>query len=159
MGDIPMEAYNGDSIPEYARIHSVAIPFCVVHAFDDPLVTWRTAAANTGLMNPKNLTNAVKTGNLMILLTKAGGHVGWPLGWLPFVDKWKWMNDVASTFVNAVHVVSRQQIVNRQCELTDDSTCTANDDNDGSTDELDSNGESETADEIAEGINEVDDVQ
>jgi predicted alpha/beta-fold hydrolase len=72
LGDIPLEAYDGHSLPENARIHNVAIPFCVVHAFDDPLVTWRTVSANNGLMHPANLTASVKTGNLMILLTKAG---------------------------------------------------------------------------------------
>jgi predicted alpha/beta-fold hydrolase len=35
-------------------------------------------------------------------LTKRGGHVGWPLGMFPWQHKWKWMNNVASTFVQAV---------------------------------------------------------
>ena len=119
-----MEAYGADgSLPDKARIHNVAIPFCVVHALDDPLVTWRTVAANQGLMHPTNLTAQVKTGNLMILLTKAGGHVGWPLGLLPFLDKWKWMNDVAMTFVQAVETVKHSN--NPQCVNSEDMTCTA----------------------------------
>jgi len=108
LGDIPLEAYDGDMLPDDARIHTVSIPLCVVHALDDPLVTWRTVAANTGLMHPTNLTAAVKSGNVMILLTKAGGHVGWPLGWLPFVDNWKWMNDVGMHFVEAVNSVKQK---------------------------------------------------
>lgn len=81
--------------------HDVAIPFCVVHALDDPLVTWRSVAANDGLMHPSNLT-ATGSGNLFLLLTKRGGHVGWPLGWAPFVDNWKWMSDVSMSFITAV---------------------------------------------------------
>ena len=115
LGDIPLEAYYDDALPQDARIHTVAIPFCVVHALDDPLVTWRTVAANDGLLHPAKLTTQVKSGNLLVLLTKAGGHVGWPLGWLPFVDQWKWMNNVAMTFVEAVDEVSRQHRVHRQC--------------------------------------------
>jgi len=35
-------------------------------------------------------------------------HVGWPLGWLPFINKWKWMNDIAKDFVEA-NIRARQQ--------------------------------------------------
>lgn len=111
LGDFPLEAYKqpqnstSDNINTRRRLHDLAIPLCVVHALDDPLVTWKAVAANDGLMHPTRLTKNETGGssNLMILLTKAGGHVGWPLGWLPFVDKWKWMNDAAMTFVEAVH--------------------------------------------------------
>ena len=52
-------------------------------------------------MYPPNL---VKTGAgyLMILLTKRGGHVGWPLGLNARANKWQWMNDAAKHFVDAV---------------------------------------------------------
>ena len=126
LGDVPLEAYQkqGATLPPTARIHKIAIPFCVVHALDDPLVTWRTVAANHGLLHPSNLTNSVKSGNLLILLTKAGGHVGWPLGWFPFIHKWKWMNNVAITFVEAVQAVSRQRGgTNRQCTNPDENVC------------------------------------
>jgi len=86
----------------FVRSHNVSVPLLVVHALDDPLMTWRTVAANDGLMHPANLTSRTGSGNLFILLTKRGGHVGWPLGLLPFVDKWRWMSDVSSSFVGAV---------------------------------------------------------
>lgn len=78
----------------------VAIPFCVVHALDDPLVTWETVGATEGLRHPANLTKA--NPNIFILLTRAGGHVGWSTGMLPFVDKWQWMSDITMSFTNAV---------------------------------------------------------
>jgi predicted alpha/beta-fold hydrolase len=43
LGDIPLDAYQKEAtLPEHARIHNVAIPFCVVQALDDPLVTVRS---------------------------------------------------------------------------------------------------------------------
>jgi predicted alpha/beta-fold hydrolase len=101
LGDIP---WNTEGLPEVqntGKINSITIPFCVLHAFDDPLVTWRATVNNEGLMNPESLVKS-GSGNLMLLLTKSGGHVGWPLGIFPFKDKWKWMNDAAMTFGQAV---------------------------------------------------------
>jgi len=82
--------------------HNVSIPLLVVHSLDDPLITWRTVAANSGLMHPANLTSKTGSGNLFLLLTKRGGHVGWPVGMLPFVEKWRWMSEISSSFVDAV---------------------------------------------------------
>ena len=73
----------------------------MIHALDDPLITWQTVAANCGIMHPGNLTK-LGSGNLFLLLSKRGGHVGWPLSTLPFIDNWEWMNDNAMYFVNAV---------------------------------------------------------
>lgn len=106
LGDIPM---NKDGLLEEennGKIHSVAIPLCVVHSFDDPLVTWRATASNKGFMHPENLVKS-GNGNVMLLLTKAGGHVGWPLGVVPIFYKWKWMSDVAMTFGQAVASAKR----------------------------------------------------
>lgn len=112
LGDIPLSTKTHDGsglvVDEHegnnnldGKIHSVAIPFCVLHALDDPLVTWKATADNEGFMHPNNL---VRTGSgyLMILFTKAGGHVGWPLGVFPFRRKWKWMSNVATSFGQAV---------------------------------------------------------
>jgi predicted alpha/beta-fold hydrolase len=101
LGDIPIEEYNGPSLEPQRRIQSLSIPLLVIHALDDPLVTFRTVGANHGLMHPTNLTKT-GTGNLLLLLTKGGGHVGWPLGWFFFLNTWKWMNDAAMSFTNAV---------------------------------------------------------
>jgi predicted alpha/beta-fold hydrolase len=76
LGDVPPEEYDTDQLPPIRRINNIAIPFCLLHALDDPLVTWRTVAANHGLMHPRNITKT-GSGNLLVLLTKRGGHVGW----------------------------------------------------------------------------------
>ena len=102
LGDIP-ETHTGLlPINNDGKIHSVSIPFLVVHALDDPLITWRTVANNEGFMHPERLSRS-GSGNLVLLLTRSGGHVGWPLGINPGIAKWKWMNDVAMTFAQAVH--------------------------------------------------------
>jgi hypothetical protein len=38
----------------------------------------------------------------MLLLTKAGRHVGWPTGIIPTYEKWRWMSDTGMGFVQAV---------------------------------------------------------
>ena len=86
----------------WGRIGDVAIPFAVLQALDDPLVGWRTI----GTDNPQELANS-GSGNVMLLLTKAGGHVGWPLGSNPKRNGWKWMNDAARDFVTAVDLARR----------------------------------------------------
>lgn len=100
LGDVPMEEYETEIAP-HRQIHQLAIPFCVIHALDDPLVTWRTVAHNKGAMHPANLAKTGK-GNLLLLLTHKGGHVGWPLGMLPYLQNWSWMNDAAATFAQSV---------------------------------------------------------
>merc|ERR1712087_326529 len=60
------------------KVDSISIPLVVLQALDDPLVTWRATCANEGLMHPDKLV-ATGSGNLVLLLTKFGGHVGWPV--------------------------------------------------------------------------------
>jgi predicted alpha/beta-fold hydrolase len=103
LGDISLEDLRQLPAAEVpaAKIHNVSIPLCVLHGLDDPISTWRTVAANEGFMRPDHLVST-GTGNLMLLLTGTGGHVGWPLGWLPFRRSWEFMNEAAATFVESV---------------------------------------------------------
>lgn len=55
---------------EWGRIGNVSTPLAVLQALDDPLVGWRTV----GTANPQGLADS-GSGNVMLLLTKAGGHV------------------------------------------------------------------------------------
>jgi len=72
LGDTPLEFHSEATAPAGTRIHNITIPICVIHALDDPLISWRTVAANGGLMHPENLTKT-GAGNLFLLLTKRGG--------------------------------------------------------------------------------------
>eukprot|EP00984_Skeletonema_dohrnii_P019263 scaffold9179_cov124-Skeletonema_dohrnii-CCMP3373.AAC.1 len=82
---------------EWGRIANTSIPFAVLQALDDPLVGWRTI----GTDKPQELVDS-GNGNIMLLLTKAGGHVGWPLGLNPAANSWKWMSDSVRDFALAV---------------------------------------------------------
>lgn len=106
MGDLPMGNADSDDL---GRIKNVAIPFCILSALDDPLVTWKTIADNEGGRHPSNVTQSA--GNLLMLLTKGGGHVGWPLGWNPRNEGWRWMNDAAGSFVAAYGVAKEEETV------------------------------------------------
>jgi hypothetical protein len=100
------------------KIANISIPMLVLQALDDPVSTWRNVAANHGLMHPENLVRTGQ-GNLVVLLTQKGGHVGWPLGWWPSKNKWKFMSDVAAGFVNAVWE-TRQRQQQQKSKLLDD---------------------------------------
>ncbi len=101
LGDIPHDANNQLPMDNRGKIHDVSIPLVVVQALDDPLVTYRATCQNTGFLHPENLVKS-GTGNVLILLTKAGGHVGWPLGTVPMTESWRWMSDVVMSFTRAV---------------------------------------------------------
>jgi len=55
---------------EWGRIGNVSIPFAFLMALDDPIVGWRTL----GTTDLKGLVNS-GSGNIMLSLTKSGGHV------------------------------------------------------------------------------------
>jgi predicted alpha/beta-fold hydrolase len=79
-----------------------AIPHLVLQAFDDPISTWRTNAANekSSVLYPSNLVAHEESSNLVLLLTSLGGHLGWPMGWMP--HSWDYMNNlVAAGFVSS----------------------------------------------------------
>ena len=50
---------------EWGRIANVSVPFAVLQALDDPLLSWRTIGTN----DPQRLAEAGK-GNILLLLTK-----------------------------------------------------------------------------------------
>ena len=87
-----MSAYSDKS-----RISNVDIPFLILHALDDPLISWRT------LGDPNEIVHSGK-GNILMLITKSGGHVGWPMGINPTIHTWKYMNDCVSDFVHSLQL-------------------------------------------------------
>jgi predicted alpha/beta-fold hydrolase len=115
LGDIPLSQQllvgqdKGGSALVHGKINNVSIPLCVLHALDDPVSTWRTIVGKQGLLRPEHLVQATR-GNLMLLLTATGGHIGWPLGWMSFLQNWKFMNEAAATFVEAVATAHQQKV-------------------------------------------------
>lgn len=95
MGDFDLNGYEG-------RISQVSIPLLCVHSLDDPI------GSSKSFHDP---TMVSKSGNgyTMLLFTRTGGHVGWPLGWNPAKYGWSWMSDTASSFAESVHQVHSNQ--------------------------------------------------
>jgi len=125
LGDIPVEEYEqNDDANGKGAIQTVSIPFCVVHALDDPLISWRTAAANRGFLRPDNLVRS-GSGNTMMLLTKGGGHVGWPTGLIPFFGNWEWMSQLPLSFADAIIRAKRKKGKEREEDATTAAAATA----------------------------------
>ncbi|KAL3802770.1 hypothetical protein HJC23_007547 [Cyclotella cryptica] len=89
MGDFI--SFNGKE----GRIANVSIPLCMVQSLDDPVGTWRS------FHDPQKVATT-GNGSTLILFTRTGGHVGWPLGMNPRIHGWSWMGDVAASFVDAI---------------------------------------------------------
>jgi len=122
LGDVPLDvlqkstmANDTSSLRKY-NFAKISVPLCVLHSFDDPISTWRTNAGNVGLMHPSNLVR-VGNGNVLLLLTKRGGHVGWPTGWFSHRQGWEFMNEAAASFVEAVDAVKKSRRRRRRRQL------------------------------------------
>lgn len=94
MSDFDSKGYEG-------RISNVSIPLLCVQSLDDPIGYWKT------FHNPSKVAKS-GSGNTMLLFTKTGGHVGWPLGWRPSLEGWSWMSDCASSFAESVSRTRRR---------------------------------------------------
>jgi len=68
-----------------ARLAGAKVPLVVVHAIDDPISIYEVTLAK----------HVPKTDNVLLLSTKHGGHIGWPLGWTPAKKRWSFMVDIA----------------------------------------------------------------
>ena len=79
-------AYHDD------RWRDIAIPTLIVNAVDDPVLHIDDAVV------PEM---ALQNSYIMFLATKRGGHIGWPTG-LSVRDGYRWMSDVALSFMNAI---------------------------------------------------------
>lgn len=121
LGDIPLADHAKNNTLAFAgkKIANVSIPLCILHALDDPISSWRTVAAPHGLLRPDMLVQSGQ-GNLMMLLTKAGGHVGWPLGWLSPMGwfsprrNWEFMSEAVADYTEAVRK-AKQERENQEC--------------------------------------------
>jgi len=87
------------SVDDYYRdascsrfIPHVKIPLLCLSALDDPIV-------------PKEcipFEECKKNKNIILVVTRGGGHVGWLRGWNPFRITKSWMDDISKEFINVV---------------------------------------------------------
>lgn len=76
------------------RLHDTKTPLLSVHAVDDPIAIFEVMLQN----------EVARTENVMLLATKHGGHIGWPIGWFPSKNRWNFMMDIAMEFASEVVV-------------------------------------------------------
>ena len=70
------------------------VPLLVIHAIDDPIIHADTLPCNSGVANTVD--------NLCVLVTKNGGHVGWPLTCNPSQTRWLFQNNLILEFIASV---------------------------------------------------------
>lgn len=68
-------------------------PLLYVHAADDPIIHVDTVP---------DITILRQINNLVCLITKTGGHVGWPIGLSPWRHRWKFQNELIHEFCTAI---------------------------------------------------------
>jgi predicted alpha/beta-fold hydrolase len=90
-----------DDRDSQGRIANVSIPLLCVYSLDDPIGYW-------GVYRDPEKVVHTGDGNTVLLFTKRGGHVGWPLGINPSLKAWQWMSDVASSFAEAVDIARKE---------------------------------------------------
>lgn len=96
-----------DTNKSVGRIANVSIPLVMISALDDPIGYIDT------FRDPQQVS-ASGNGFTMLLLTRTGGHVGWPLGWNPTKHGWKWMSEAATSFVESTDAVLQQERAKRK---------------------------------------------
>ena len=80
--------------PDSVRGGASQTALLVVHAADDPLCHVSTAG------RPEEFRRHPDS-RVFLLRTKRGGHVGWPVGPLPWKTGWSWMTTCAADFCEA----------------------------------------------------------
>lgn len=71
---------------------SLPVPLLAIHAADDPIIHCDT--------NPIQAAKLID--NFICLITKTGGHVGWPVGWFPTRHRWQFQNTLILEFCEGV---------------------------------------------------------
>ncbi|KAF4690525.1 Phospholipase abhd3 [Perkinsus olseni] len=85
---------------------NIAIPTLLVHACDDPVIHVDAAAKL-----PPNHSKYLYT-----LVTPTGGHLGWPQGWAPWQEGFRWISDTVMAFSDVVS--SNTRLLAKEEEMT-----------------------------------------
>lgn len=74
------------------------VPLLVIHALDDPVIHADSIPAD-----PLKANQPWVWENSIMLLTAMGGHMGWPLGWLPWASGFRFTNTVVMDFLEGIY--------------------------------------------------------
>lgn len=87
------------------------VPLLVIHALDDPIIHVNTIPAD-----PHSVSSVFQSPqpwlweNSIVLLTAMGGHMGWPLGWLPWRHGFRFTNTIIVDFLEGIHTCKQSPI-------------------------------------------------
>ena len=94
------------------RIKSgLKVPLLLLSAIDDP-ITHVDCSPSFELHDPSPLSE-----HLFALITDKGGHVGWPLGWRPWIKCWEFQSTLALEFLEGV--ISAGDLLGKNRNRTD----------------------------------------
>jgi predicted alpha/beta-fold hydrolase len=90
--NMPVEEYEREVFPYHdERWKDISVPTLIVNSVDDPVLHYADAVI------PEM---AVGNSNITFLVTEKGGHIGWPTGWCKNTHGYRWISDVALTFIS-----------------------------------------------------------
>ena len=73
-------------------------PLLMLHAMDDPIIHVDHIPSTALRCTP---TSSSLSENMVTLITAVGGHVGWPLGWFPWNNRWEFQNRITLEFLES----------------------------------------------------------
>ena len=87
--------YYRDMSATDEKLVNLKIPLLALHAADDPILHVDTHPV-------RQAVEGKLTQNLICLITRTGGHVGWSLGWFPWLSRWLFQNTITFEFFESI---------------------------------------------------------
>ena len=121
--------YDDISCGVLGKMQQLATPLLLVHAEDDPILTvdsyecviqdlerhpinlrkrtssFDDAESPCTTNSPSSPSTSSGNPNLIVAITRHGGHVGWPTGFNAVKTKWGWMSKAGLQFIKACDAV------------------------------------------------------
>jgi len=91
--------YDDASCGAKGKLESLKIPLCLLHAEDDPILPVDGMIPALDCIRRAQEGKSQGGANLFVVITREGGHVGWPEGVNPMKNKWAWMSESILQFV------------------------------------------------------------
>ncbi|CAM9293233.1 unnamed protein product [Ectocarpus fasciculatus] len=105
------DEFYANSVPATQHYEDLRIPLLAVHAADDPIVHADThPRPGTEDEGGNSFSKKGSNSSFISLVTTTGGHVGWPVGIFPWINRWVFQNSVTLEFCEAVHKVKTKAI-------------------------------------------------
>ena len=83
-------------------------PLLCLHAMDDPII--HVDCIPTEELLSSDVSQPMSN-YLFSLITPRGGHVGWPIGWLPWRSRWEFQNRVSLEFLDSAIALEKKKLL------------------------------------------------